>query len=329
MRIAVTGANGFLGSHLVERIEAAGHEAVAVVRPTADPRWLAGTRAGAEPFRAVLTDTARLGRALSGCDAVAHLAGATRARPLARFREVNVEGTRAVLEAMRLAAPRPRRLVLTSSLAAIGPSPPDRPLCETDPARPVGAYGASKLEAERVAFAARDDFEVVALRPGPIYGPRDRDMFGVIKAASWGLHLRLGGADRLYNYIHAADAAEVFLLACTRERAAGEVFLVGDRTNYTLRESERIIAAAVGVPPRLVLPVTDPMVRALGILADLFTLPLGRPASLNRDKATILTAGSYAMNTDKARDLLGFEPRLSLAEGMRQTVAWCRDQGWL
>jgi nucleoside-diphosphate-sugar epimerase len=326
MKVAVTGANGFLGSHVVERLRARGDEPVAVVRPTADLKWLRGV--DAEMVHATLEDEAALTRAVNGAEVVVHLAGATRARPLSRFFDINVGGTQAVLDACGRAPRPPRRVVLSSSLAATGPSSSRLPLTESQPALPVGAYGRSKHDAEQMLLAD-PRVEGVVLRPTAIYGPRDVDVLEMLKLARRGLFMRLGFGRPLYNWLYAPDAAEAFVRACHAPAAAGEIFNVGDATNYTPAEWDRIIARAVDAPWRLTVRLPIVAVKAAALLSELVALASPRPPALNRDKTEILTAGSWAVDIAKARVLLGWEPAHTAAEGMAATVAWYRRMGWL
>ncbi len=326
MKVAVTGANGFLGSHVVERLLARGDEPVAVVRPTANLKWLADV--DVELVKTTLEDIDTLARALDGVEAVVHLAGATRARPLSRFFDINVGGTRAVLQACAQAPRAPQRVVLSSSLAATGPSSGPLPLTESQPSMPVSVYGESKFEAEQILLAA-PHVEGVVLRPTAIYGPRDVDVLQMLEMARYGVFMRLGFGAPLYNWLYALDAAEAFVCACHAPAAAGEMFNVGDATNYTPAESDRIIAEAVDTPQRLTLHVPIFAVKAVALLGELGSALSTRPPMLNRDKAKILTAGSWAVDIAKATELLQWEPASTLAEGMRDTVDWYRQEGWL
>jgi len=326
MKVAVTGANGFLGSHVVERLLARGDEPVAVVRPSADLKWLQGVEV--EVARATLDDRDKLPRVLDGVEAVVHLAGATRARPRSRFFDINVGLTRAVLDASLRAARPPRRVVLSSSLAAAGPSSSRQPLTESQPALPVGAYGRSKRDAEQLLLADRR-VEGVVLRPPGIYGPRDVDVLEMLQLARHGIFVQVGSGRLLYNWLYALDAAEAFVCACHAPAAAGEVFNVGDDTNYTAAEFDRIVAEAVGTPRRLTLHLPMFAVKVAALVGELAALASPRPPLLNWDKAKIVTAGSWALDTSKARELLGWEPAFTTAEGMAATVAWYRRKGWL
>lgn len=332
MKVAVTGANGFLGSHVVERLLARGDAPVAVVRPGADLKWLQDVAQDVEVRRATLVDKDALAQAVSGAEVVVHLAGATRARPLSVFFEINVGGTRAVLDACaragRGSGRAPRRVVLSSSLAVTGPSSSQLPLTESQPSFPVGAYGASKHEAEQVLLGDTR-VEGVALRPTAIYGPRDVDVLEMLQMAQYGLFMRLGFGTPLYNWSYVLDAAEAFVCACHAPAAAGEAFNIGDAENLTPAESDRLIAEALGTRQRLTLHVPIFAVKAVAALGELATLGRSRPPALNSDKAKILTAGSWAVDIAKARELLDWEPAYTMAEGLRHTVDWYRQRGSL
>lgn len=326
MKVAVTGANGFLGSHVVERLLARGDEPIAVVRPSADLKWLDGVEV--EVAATTLDDGDALRRVLDGVEAVVHLAGATRARPVSRFFDINVGTTRAVLDACAHAARPPRRVVLSSSLAATGPSSSRLPLTESQPPLPVSEYGRSKYEAER-ALLSDPRVEGVVLRPPGIYGPRDVDVLEMLQMARHGLFVQTGDRTLLYNWLYAIDAAEAFVSACHATAAAGEVFNVGDDTNYTAAEFDRIVAEAVGAPRRVTLRLPGIAVKIAALAGELATLTGPRPPLLNWDKAKIVTAGSWAIDNAKARELLDWQPAVTTAEGMAATVTWYRQMGWL
>jgi nucleoside-diphosphate-sugar epimerase len=326
MKIAVTGANGFLGSHVVERLLARGDEPVAVVRPTADLKWLHPL--DIQVVRTPLDDPDALGRGLDGAEAVVHLAGATRARPLARFFDINVGLTRAVLDACAGAARPPRRVVLSSSLAATGPASSRAPLTESQPSFPVGAYGRSKYDAEQVLLGDRR-VEGVVLRPPGIYGPRDVDVLQMLQLARHGIFVRTGHRALLYNWLFATDAAEAFVCACHAPAASQESFNVGDDTNYTSAEFDQIVAQAVSAPRHRTVHLPGFAIKAVALAGELATVTRPRPPTLNWDKAKIVTAGSWALDNAKARELLGWRPAFTTAEGMAATVAWYRERGWL
>jgi nucleoside-diphosphate-sugar epimerase len=328
MRVVVTGANGFLGSHLVERSLAAGDEVTAVVRPSANLRWLTDARA-AQMAAVTLEDGPRLAEVVAGSDVVYHLAGATRARPEARFHEINAGGTEALLRACAAARPRPSRLVLCSTLAAARPAGPDRPIGAGEAGPAVSVYGQSKRDAERAALDPRWGLEVVVLRPGAIYGPRDVDLLQVLRLAARGLHVRIGAEPVRYHFIHAHDAADAFLAAGRSPAAVGQVLPLGHGESHAAGAVEEILAAAVGQPIRLRLRLPALAVRLAALGSEVATWRQPLPPTLNRDKARILTAGGWTIDMTRTIAALGFRPAVDLETGLRDTVAWYRREGWL
>lgn len=329
MRVLVTGANGFLGSHLVERLLAAGDEVRVLVRSSADLRWLADCRPRIELRAGSLNEPEALIAALEGVQAVCHIAGATRARPESRYLETNVGGTRALVAACRRAHQGPRRFVLCSSLSAGGPASADHPKRETDEDSPRSAYGRSKKAAEAVLFDPDSGLEAVALRPGPIYGPRDVYFYEVLRLAAHGLHMRVGPRRALYNFCYVSDVAEAFVRACRAPEAVGRSLYIGGDTNYRAEEMEEVLARAVGVPRRLALPLPNALVRVAAEASEALTPRRAGAPPLNRDKARDLTAGSWGIDISEAVRRLGWQPRVGFPEGLERTVSWYRAEGLL
>ncbi|HVE85178.1 MAG TPA: NAD-dependent epimerase/dehydratase family protein, partial [Myxococcales bacterium] len=192
MRALVTGANGFLGTWLTRRLVSRGDEVRVVVRSSADEWGL--SRLPIQRFQGDITDPASLRPAAQGVDVVFHLAGIRRAPSKEIFDRVNGEGTRHVCEAA--VAGGAKRVVLCGSLAANGPSTPDRPRLESDPFAPFEWYGMSKAESERIAFGYRDRLEVVSARPSRIVGPGDRENLTFFKLVKRGWKVAVGGRPR-------------------------------------------------------------------------------------------------------------------------------------
>ncbi|MCK6590321.1 MAG: SDR family NAD(P)-dependent oxidoreductase [Polyangiaceae bacterium] len=190
MKVFVTGASGFLGSHVAEQLSAEGHSVVALVRRSSNTKFLS-TLKNVELAYGAVEDAASVRAAVKGADAVVHSAGLVKARNEQEFHRVNVEGTRNVLEAAAEECSGPRRFVFVSSLAAVGPSIDGKPVGTEAEGKPVTAYGRSKLAAERLVLEAKEKLPVVVLRPPMIYGPRDPDL-----RLRRGERVHSGGGDR-------------------------------------------------------------------------------------------------------------------------------------
>lgn len=328
-RIAfVTGGTGFVGSHLVEELQRRGYgEVRCLVRNRL--KWLEGM--DVVPVRADLTDAAALREALQGVDYVYHVAGVTRATDWETFRAANVEGTLRLLDAVRAASPGVRKVLVTSSLAAVGICP-DGVATEATPLRPVSRYGRSKAEMEEAVTAWRGrhpEIPVVVVRPPSVYGPREADIFTLVKTASRGLFPVTGPADTPYlSLVHGRDLVRGMVDAAESGRTAGETYFVGSEEQYAWNDVRRAITQALGRRV-LTVPVPEALVGAVGAVVELGGRLVGRYPPLNREKAREARYACKMCSVDKARRDFGYRQQIPLDEGMRETVAWYRQEGWL
>ncbi|NQT20926.1 MAG: NAD-dependent epimerase/dehydratase family protein [Planctomycetes bacterium] len=325
-RCLVTGANGFVGSHLTDALLARGAVVRALVRKTSNLRWLEGK--GAELVCGELRDPESLPPALEGIEYVFHVAGVVRAMDRDAYFRVNSGGTASLLEACCRAGTRPR-VVLVSSLAAGGPSRRGPAVAEDDPAHPVSFYGESKLDAERVAAEYFDRLPIAIVRPPVIYGPRDTDMFQVIRAAAnWRIAALAGGPSMPLSVAHVHDVAHSLICAAQSGSSAGQTFYMAGPKPVTTGELIDAVEQAVG--HRVIrIRVPSPVVRIIGHLTELQSAVTKKPGLLNNDKVREMLAGGWVCSIEKARRMLGFEPKVGIVEGMKATVEWCRREGWI
>jgi dihydroflavonol-4-reductase len=323
-RCLVTGATGFIGSHLVEALLARGHEVICTVRPTSDPRWIAGT--GAEVQRVGLDDGEGLGRALRGVTHVYHVAGALGGARAAELLRVNRDLTRSLIAACA-GCDRPPRFLYVSSLAAAGPSPPGGAVSEEMPPRPVSPYGRSKLAGERAVAAFAGVVPATIVRPPVVYGPRDRGLLPVFRLLK--LRLRpLIGRERRLSLIHVRDLVEGLMRAAETPGAVGHTYFITHPRPLTMEQVGETFARALGVrtvPVR----VPDPLVWLAGALSEGAARLAGRPPVFNRAKAREMTRSSWVCDGSRARAELGFEAAIPHAQGIAETVRWYRVHRWL
>lgn len=324
MRALVTGANGFLGSWLVRRLLGSGHEVRALVRPGSDAGALAGLPV--EEVRGDVTAPEGLPAAVRGCDVVLHLAGIRRAPRREDFLRVNLDGTRALLEACATHAPGLSRFVLAGSMAAAGPSA--TPRREEEPFAPREWYGESKAEAERLTLSFAGRLPVTVGRPPRIMGPGDRENLLFFRIARAGYLLAFGGAPRPLSWIDVEDCARGMELLATRPEAVGEAFFLASPERTSVEGLQREIARALGVRGRTV-PVPEALLRGLGSAADLLSQVLGRHLPLNRKLAEQVLAPGWVCDPGKARRLLGFEATVGLAASVDRSARWYVENGLL
>ncbi|WP_420455091.1 NAD-dependent epimerase/dehydratase family protein [Rubrivirga sp.] len=323
----VTGGTGFVGSHLVEELLGRGVAVRALVR--SDPKWLAGL--DVETIPGDLHDADALRRGVYGATLVAHVAGLTRARTQAPLDRANVDGTRAVLDAVRESGGAPRVLV-TSSLEAMGPNRvgPNGlavPATEADVPQPVSMYGVSKARMEDAVRREFSDLGVTVVRPPAVYGPREADLHEMVKGAARGLFPIVGRADvPRVSMVYVADLVRGMADLAEAPDAAGETYFVGTR-GYSWAEVRAAVEAAVG-RKTVAVPIPGRVIGAVGALAERVGGLFGTLPPLTADKAEA-ARHAWVCSSEKAAESVGYAPRVGLAEGFARTVAWCRQHEWL
>jgi len=322
VKILVTGATGFIGSHLVERLRADGHEVAALAR---GPQKAADVeRLGATAVEGDLRRPDGLDEAVAGADRVFHLAGLVKARNEAEYHEVNGEGTRRLAKAAIRAGVS--RFVLVSSMAAAGPSTPGRRGSAEDPPRPVTAYGRSKLAGEEVV--RESDLVWTILRPPMVYGPRDVEVLKLFKMVRRGLAPVFGEGAQELSVIYAADLVEALVAAAGAPEAEGKTYCACHPEIFTSLELARAVARAMGREVR-VLRLSPALARRVLGLTEMAARLAGRATVLNRDKANEFLAPAWTGDPGPLERETGWRGRFDLTAGLAATVAWYRERGWV
>ncbi len=325
MKVLVTGANGFVGSHIVDALLRHGHTVHAMVRPTSNLAWLEGKEV--HRVHGHLDRPETLQAALEGIDAVIHNAGVVSAPTKYHYYMHNTEGTHNLVKAALVGGRELKRFVFVSSQAAGGPSDTATPRREEDAPLPITAYGHSKLLAENLLRRYRDQLPISIIRPPAVYGPRDAAFLPMFKMVERGW-MPLFGTGREVSLIHAQDLARQVLLQLTEEAAIGQVFHAAPYDPVSLEQFGQTMGKVLGNQPRPLqlpdgllkhgYPLVYPAIRALGI----------RPP-FQVDKLPDMLARRWTISGEKARRLLGFEGRFPLLTGVGQTAEWYRWKGWL
>ena len=338
MRILVTGASGFIGSFIVSEGLERGHEVWAGVRGSSSRKYLQDPRihfaeldlGTPERLRQQLLDlkTAMGG----GWDYVVHAAGATKSLRREGFFRTNTEGTKNLVTALRETGMMPRRFVFVSSLSIFGAikekSP--TPIMDTDTPRPNTAYGESKLAAE-LWLREQKDVPWVILRPTGVYGPRERDYFLMAKSIKQHVDFAVGYQPQEITFVYVRDVVQAVYLACERpaEKVEHRAFFLSDGQSYNSRAFSDLLQREMGV--RLVLHIKAPLwfLRAVCTINGGICRRLGKLTTLNMDKYHILSQRNWNCDIEPARRLLGYAPQWGLEAGVRESIAWYKQEGWL
>jgi nucleoside-diphosphate-sugar epimerase len=321
----VTGATGFTGSHLARELQRRGYAVRALARPGSDTSGL--TDYGIELCEGELVDPADVTRAMQGVGVVYHIAAAYREakHPDAYYFDVNVGGTKHILDAARSEGVF---RVVHCSTAGVHGRVTTIPADENAPMNPGDVYQDSKLEGERVAMAEfKRGLPGVVFRPVGIYGPGDTRFLKLFRGIARGRFPMFGSGEVLYHLTYIDDLVDGIILCGEEPKALGETFLLAGPRYTTLNELVRLVAQAVDRPtPRGRLPLWPLLTAAT--LCEVACRPLGIDPPLHRRRCDFFTK-DRAFTSEKARRMLGYEPRIELDVGLKRTADWYRSTGLL
>lgn len=320
--VAVTGGTGFTGGALIRKLLDEGYAVRAlarhptVIEPGDNLQVVAGD----------LSDRDALANLVQGVDTVFHIAAMYRSEgDYEEFLAVNVDGTRHLLEASKQAGAR--RFVYCSTIGVHG-TVAHTPADESAPYNPRDDYQKTKLMAEQYCLQCHGQgIEVTVIRPCGIYGPGDTRMLKMFRMIDKGTFFFVGKGRPNFHPVYIDDLVQGFMLAMTSEQAAGEVFIIGGPRYMPLRDYVGTAAEAIGVgKPSLNVPYG--LMNVAALICEGLCKPFGIQPPLHRRRLTFFKH-NRAFSIDKARKLLGYQPRFELDEGFRRTVAWYRQQGLL
>jgi nucleoside-diphosphate-sugar epimerase len=322
----VTGATGFVGSHLVDLLLERGTAVRCLARKTSDLKYL--QHPSVEIIYGGLDGSTDWNSALADVDTVYHVAGKTFARRAADYYAVNHKGTEAIAGAVLRFRKSIKRFVLISSLAATGPSRDGVMVNEATPARPVTPYGKSKLMGEEALRMIGDLVPWTIVRPPAVYGPRDYGVYEFFKMIAGGLFPMIGNYDKLVSLVHVRDLVEGIVLAAENKSAVGRTYFISSDEAYSQAKLAGQIADILGKRTRrIAIPKRVAWFVALG--AEGLAAVTRKPPVINRDKVTDLSQRCWGCSIDRARRELGYGQKVSLEDGLRQTVDWYKAEGWL
>jgi len=322
----ITGAAGFIGSHLVDLLHENNYNVVCFVIKEDDLRWIEGKEV--KVVYGDIRDKSSLYPVIDdSIQYVFHLAAVVKSPSSEPYFSVNVGGTKNIVEVCIKNSPLLKRFIYTSSVAATGPGDESTIRKETDLCNPITEYGRSKLQTERFLMENKGRLPYTILRPALVYGPRDfRGISSYFKLISKGLKPILG--EGFTNVIYVKDLVRCLLLAAEMDEALYQTYFVGNEHIYSYREIADTISAVME-KKTFILKIPLPLLYTAGALLGAYskmthTLPL-----FDLRRARDIKYRYWMCDTSKAGKELGFIPKYTLEEGVKETIDWYKKEGWI
>lgn len=324
--IMLTGATGFIGSHIARALIKRHHSLHLYVRRRTSIIH-ALQKKGAEVYTGTGPDAVpTLRKAIEKADIVIHCAAATKALSRRAFYEANVVFTRKILSLLG----RDQKFIFISSQAAAGPSHGEVPIDEAVSPSPVNSYGWSKHLAERVttAWGSENDRNYIVLRPSAVYGPGEKNFYLLFKGIRMGAVFLPGDGRQRLSLLHVNDLVRAILAALESGSKGETYFVTGDHTGSWL-ELARLIRAALSKKRVMTLRCPSPLTRPAAFFADALSMVRGKPGLLCRDKVIEMEQQAWLCSNNKIKEQLSWRPIISLREGIEHTASWYVNEGWL
>ncbi len=322
----VTGANGFVGSHLVDYLLEKNHIVKCIVRKSSNTKWLVGKPV--EIFNCGLNDKKALIEVIKDADYIFHVAGVVKSKTKEGYYKGNVDATKNLLEASLESGTLFKRIIVVSSQAAAGPSYDGNPIEERMENHPITTYGLSKNEQEKFAKTFMDKLPITICRPPSVYGERDTEIFIFFKTFSNGLMPVIGFDEKLVSLIYVKDLVEGLYLAAINENSKSETFFITSQNFYSWKEIGEITKKIL---KKKVIKINIPhfVVYLVAAIAEFFALFSKNAPTLNIEKARDITQRYWICSSKKANEILGFKEKHSIEEGFRNTISWYKEMKWL
>ena len=323
----VTGANGFVGSHLVDYLLMKNFELRCIVRKSSNLRWLKNKNVII--FDCGLFNKDGIRKAFNGANYIFHVAGVVKAKNEAGYFRGNVEATKVLLEVAEEFKENIKKFLIVSSQTVSGPSSSiNNPVNEETECKPLTTYARSKLKQEQVTLAFKEIFPVTICRAPAIYGERDTEIFIYFQVFNRGLTTMIGFDKKELSLLHVADLVEGLYLAAISDKANGEIYFISSEKFYTWDEVGQITSKVLNKKAfRIRLPHF--IVFTVAAFAQFFAMFSSKPATLNIEKAKDLTQRYWTCDTSKAIRDLGYSQKISIEEGIKRTCDWYKQMKWI
>ena len=335
MKILVTGASGFIGSFIVQHALQEGMEVWAGVRATSSRNYL---KDGHIHFIELdFGNTDHLHQQLrehhdanGKWDYVVHAAGATKCLKRNDFFKTNFDGTKNLVSSLVSLDMIPHMFVYLSSLSVFGPIREEQPyeeIRDTDTPQPNTAYGESKLQTEKF-LDMLESFPHVILRPTGVYGPREKDYYLMAKSVKGHIDFSVRYKRQDLTFIYVEDLVQAIFLAL-KKGISGKKYFVSDGNVYTSKSFSDLLSHEMQLKWLLRIKAPIWILRIVTFAGEHIGRTTKKISALNNDKYNILKQRNWRCDITPIRHELGYKPEYDLERGVKLTVKWYKEEGWL
>ncbi|MBR2882523.1 MAG: NAD(P)-dependent oxidoreductase [Prevotella sp.] len=330
MNILITGATGFIGGFIVDEALNRGMQVWVAVRPTSSRKYLTDPRI--QFLELNLGNKEQMKERMGNLkfDYVVHAAGATKCLHAEDFFRSNTDGTKNLVQALIELQMPLKRFVFVSSLSVYGPvaeEQPYREICLNDKPQPNTAYGRSKLAAEQY-IESLSSLPYVILQPTGVYGPRERDYFMMAKSIKSHTDFSVGYKPQDLTFVYVLDVVQAIFLALDSQKTGGK-YMLSDGEVYSSRTFSDLIHRELGKPWLLRIKAPIWLLRIITFCGEYIGRMTGKISALNNDKYNIMKQRNWRCDINPAINDLGYKPKYQLDEGVRLTIKWYKENGWL
>lgn len=328
MKALITGATGFIGSHLAELLLSKGFEIRCIVRKTSNLQWLKD-----KPYQlleANFSDKESINKAVEGVDYIFHVAGQVAGRTYNDFLKSNRDSVTQLLDAVVEKNPTLKRFVLVSSQTAAGPSVSlKQPKLESDECNPITKYGKSKLEGEIAAAKYMDKVPITIVRPSAVYGPRDTATLQLFQAVNMGVGVLIGTKPKYVSIVNSSDLVRGIAEAGLSENSSGKTYFISSEKYYNWEEIFEAMKVSLQKNHLIKIKFPHFAVKISASLSQFFGKFSKKPPIFDKEKGEDFIQEFWTCSVENAKKDFGYKQLCSLEDGFVETVKWYRDYKWL
>ena len=324
--VLVTGASGFIGSHLVDTLLSLECVVHCLVRKSSNLRWLPKQKIHLHFVD--LADPDFKIPDFKVLDFIFHCAGLTVANSREEYFDINSRVCSTLYEQCLNHKDSIRKIVHLSSLAAVGPGTRGKPVDEASALNPVSYYGKSKLSGEEIALEYSKNLPVMILRPPVVYGPREENLYSFFKMLNKGWLFQIGETPRELSLIYVLDLVRAMIQVCGPSRSDGKIYFVTDGESYPWEEVAKMGAEKLEVSVKTK-KIPEWILNPVAILFEILALFSSRPALFDRQRMMEIKQSCWAASPEKFFREFNFAPEFDLKEGLSRTLDWYVREKWL